>query len=278
MRLSSLLPTALMLTVVSVASADDFGRYRPTRYTGGGVSNPFQSPAAKYYASPTRAGSFTDYPAYPIGFTSYRGLGFWGTCCEKNPPGTEQVWDGYCAQKGSDSFQKGKHCGMGPCGCCKSHHGKLLQMFASKPDWCCYPECCSSRCGGVGANWWPVTPKCRQKCHEPLSCKLRRLHDRCFGMLNGSCTDDGCTDCQMQAMPMQQAPTKHGPSPTPAEPQPVAPQPVDSVMPTPADAQPQLPAPETSLNFSDELPPLSPLDKSARRWDLRRLPAISITY
>lgn len=273
MRWSSFLASAVILTVVSVASADDFGRFQPTRLSRAAVSNPFQAPAADYYAGSMRAGSFTDYPAYPIGFTNYRGLGFWGTCCEKNPPCTDHVWDGYCAQKGCKgskgcqgrgACQKPKH--RGPKlfgGCCLFDHRKLQRHFACKPDWCCYPQCASSCCGGVGANWWPVTPTCRERFNEPLCCKLRRFRNQCNTWLGKSVADDCCNDCQAQ----------HAPSPTMA-----VPQPAEQPSPTLAEPKPQLPAPETSSESSDDLPPLAPLDKSARRLDFRRLPAISITY
>jgi len=266
MRWFSFLAATALLTVGSAAFADDFGRFQPTRLAPAAASNPFQAPAADYYAGSMHAGSYADFPAYPIGFTNYRGVGFLGTCCEKNPKGTEHVWDGYCAQKGSDAGKKSGHGGLFPFGCNSLRkQGGFMSHFACQPDWCCYPQCCSSCCGGVGANWWPVTPTCRQRCHEPLLGKLRRFHDRCYAMLDGGAEDCGCANCQ----PQQQQVV----SPTPAETQPT-----ESVMPTPAEPKPQLPAPETSIDFSDELPPLSPQDKSARRMDLRRLPAISITY
>jgi hypothetical protein len=264
MRWFSFLGTAVILTVGSTASADDFGRFQPTRLAREAASNPFAAPTADYYAGSMRSGSFNDFPAYPIGFTSFRGLGFFGTCCEKNPAGTEHVWDGYCAQKGHQDHHKPRQGGLFPFGCgCLLKQGGLLSHFACKPDWCCYPECCSSCCGGVGANWWPVTPKFRARCHEPLCCKLHRLHDRCRAMLGLGCAGDGSSDYE----------ATYAPSPTLAEPHPA-----EAHGPTPAEPKPQLPAPETSIDFSDELPPLSPQDKSARRMDLRRLPAISVAY
>ena len=36
-----------------------------------------------------------DFPAYPAGFSSYRGLGFQGSCCERTAPEAVTAWKGY---------------------------------------------------------------------------------------------------------------------------------------------------------------------------------------
>jgi len=298
MRWSSLLATAVTLTVVSVATADDFGNYRPTRRSVQAVSNPFISPAGDYYAGSVRASSFTDFPAYPIGFTNYRGLGFWGTCCEKNPPGTEHVWDGYCAQKGRGCAQKGCGCMQKGCGCAqkgcdccqKPRHsglnllggglfkqGKPKGHCGGKMDCCCQPACCDPccqpYCGNVGATWWRAMPPCHKRSKKPLGGKVRRFHDQCSDWLSSCFSDDSCKGCQTEY-----APSPMLTDPTPTAPMPTVPMQVEPANPTPAVPKPVPPTPETSIDLSDELPPLSPLDKSARRLDLRRLPAVSVTY
>lgn len=50
-------------------------------------------------------GAYTDFPPYPAGYTSYRGLGFMGFCCEQYSCCSQYAWEGYCEGRGC------RHCG-----------------------------------------------------------------------------------------------------------------------------------------------------------------------
>ena len=184
------------------------------------------------------AGADNDYPAYPAGFSSYRGLGFMGSCCEQVSPCAQHAWDGYCDQKG----------------CCETKCGptfcEKLHAWLYRPEWSCYPNSCNP-CGGPGANWWPAAPSCG----EPLCYKLQRLR----GILHsGACCDPCCEDSK-------------GFEPAKGETQ-------NSVEPLPEPAAPQAPAPRTTSGSVPNLPsPPSP-DRSASRTDLWRLPSVGGSY
>jgi len=278
MKRFNLLATAAILALGTVASADEFGRFRATSAAQGQVTNPFvDTPAPSYQQHAIGAGVFTDFPPYPAGYTSYRGVGYQGYCCEQNPPCTEHLWAGYCAEKGHcGSIGMGKSCvGAGkPChrGLLNSGSGDLLRPFRCRPEWCCYPYGCSPGCGGPGASWWPVAGKC----HKTLGCKLRAMGDSCGTWVDDFMYGDTSVDAHSHAAPGP------GPAPTPAPPQPT--ESTESTTPTSSYPGPQLPpaprqsAPPQSIELPDELPPLFPEDKSAWRQDFRRLPAISVSY
>lgn len=58
-------------------------------------------------------GAYADFPPYPPGYTSYRGLGFMGFCCEPYSCCSQYAWEGYCEGRGCG------HCG---------HHGWMGQL------------------------------------------------------------------------------------------------------------------------------------------------------
>ncbi len=87
MKWFSLLAAAAFLAWGSTAHADPFAR--PTA----------AQPDASYppgYAVPVATSADIDFPNYPPGFSSYRGLGFLGSCCQPCSPIAQRVWDGYC--------------------------------------------------------------------------------------------------------------------------------------------------------------------------------------
>lgn len=277
MKWYSLPTTAIILTLSTVVSADEFGRFRTTSAIPGHVTNPFlASPAPSYDSHAVGAGVHADFPTYPNGFTSYRGVGYQGYCCEKNQKCAKNLWAGYCAGKGQcDSYVSAKgHCGVGkPChgGLLNSGCGGSLGIFRRKPEWCCYPSGCASGCAGPGANWWPVAGS-RQR---TLGCKLRAMGDRC-----GTWVDNfmyGGTPVKAGGKvvpgPVDVPAPASGPAPTPAPPQATEP-----ATPTSTYPAPQLPRAPRSIEMPDELPPLFPQDKSAWRRDFRRLPAVSVSY
>jgi len=288
MKWYSLLTATVILALGIAASADEFGRYRATSAAQGHVANPFLgTPGPSYQQHAIGAGVFADFPPYPAGYTSYRGVGYQGYCCEQKSPCTENLWAGYCAGnghcgsggfgKGCGGFGKGcggfgKGCGGGvkPChrGLLNSGSGDRLGFFRCRPEWCCYPYSCRSGCAGPGANWWPVAQSCKT-----LGGRLRSMGDSC-----GTWVDDVMYGGTSVEAPGQAVP---GPVPDPAPglaPTPAAPQPTESTTPTSSYPGPRLPPAPQSIDMPDELPPLFPEDKSAWRQDFRRLPAVSVSY
>jgi hypothetical protein len=88
-------------TFGSVLRADD-----PTPADNAGMT-PAEQPVTVegQYMPAMVTGAYTDFPPYPPGYTSYRGLGFMGFCCEQYSCCSQYVWDGYCAGRGCG------HCG-----------------------------------------------------------------------------------------------------------------------------------------------------------------------
>ena len=270
MKRICLIAATTVLALGAVAGADQFGRIRAFPAVQEQAPNPFLgAPVSPAPASTMgAAGVFTDFPPYPMGFTSYRGLGYQGYCCEQNPQCAQKAWEGYCEQKGCGGshkrFARGwghwRRCqaGCGKCDKCGKSRGfgfggaDWLGLFHAKPEWCCYPDCCNSWCGGPGANWWPVAPSCR----KAGGCKLRRFYDRCCGIVNGAFCDDCAEPSDGKAAPAN--------VPTPApQPEPVPAKPSESAAPAAAFPGTQLPPSQPAVKLPDRLPPLGPEDKSA---------------
>jgi hypothetical protein len=254
MKRFNLLTAALLTTCGSLAGADEFARWNDTGRT---PSSPPSVLAANHYGT----NLYADFPTYPAGFTSYRGLGFTGTCCEQKNDCAQKAWEGYCEAKDCCEprptlFDKLRACLHRPC-CLPT----VCEPTCCEPKGC-EPSCCDPCCG-FGANWWPIVPGC----HEPLRCKLQRLHNHCCGFVHAFGARfhaECCEPCEGKGMPApgEEPPTKDG-EPAAPEHAPAAP-----------EAAPELPtpAPETTTHAHPEAP-VSPHDKSASRFELRRLPA-----
>jgi hypothetical protein len=96
--------------------------------------------------------AYPDYPPYPPGFSSYRGLGFVGFCCEPVSPCALHAWDGYCDERAS---------------CESEHHpsfSEKLHAWLCRPAWTCCPQSCTPRVNDSCVNDWPVRlPHCQGK-------------------------------------------------------------------------------------------------------------------
>jgi hypothetical protein len=136
MRWINLLSVAMFLTLSVSAFADEGTRiYRPATIQAG----PLLQLAA---GVPTH---YEDYPAeaYPLGFSSYRGTGFMGSCCEGNAPDVACLWKDYCQTK--------------------NHHAKLFDGLGhGGKHGCGKPRClaatgeCTACGGSAGLNVGPV--------------------------------------------------------------------------------------------------------------------------
>jgi hypothetical protein len=93
-------------------------------------------------------GAYGDFPGYDPGYTSYRGLGYMGSCCEQNSCCAQHVWDGYCAQK---------RCG---------HHGPFHDWADKFRCYWTQPACCSKGC-------------CQQECCEATCSQKTICEDTC---------------------------------------------------------------------------------------------------
>lgn len=295
MKWFSLLSAASMLAMGTVSSADEWAR--------SGNSVPARSGFYYSVASPTVGDArFVDYPtaAYPAGFSSYRGVGFMGACCDSKPGSGEAAWSNYCQTKDS------------PAKLCDGKFRGWLRGACCQPQSCftgCGASCEPAGCFGPGANYWPMSP-----CAPPLGYRLRSLGGF-FSSGCSSCSRPGCSGCTPAAVP-QPAPAPQVNQPAPEQAAPIQPPPDDS---TPAPAAPGLPDPPATpaapanpappaLNDPPAAPPAapaspapnqaargygpmlgqpaapvrsivrpSPSDKSARRpdrEDLRRLPTV----
>jgi hypothetical protein len=252
MKWFSLLSVVAILTLAPAAHADDFARTGMAAHAQTGLYDPLS----------TR--SYADFPVYPAGFTSYRGVGFMGYCCEPNPPRTAGLWAGYCDQ---------------PCCPPKACGFRLPKLFAGCcPPAPCQDNCCGSPCGGLGAIGWRI-----DSCGPSLGCCLSGLKEKggCFmRSLKSACGYGGCNECgsttptsscntcgngaAAPAAVPHAAPTPAPQAdPAPAPPTPPAPEPVaPGTLQTPAAANPgAAPAPR-----------VSPTDKAAWRQNLRNLP------
>lgn len=284
MKWFHLLPVAAVLTLTASLLADEVARPKRLAEIQAGLPLPTAVRGPTMYA---------DYPAeaYPAGFSSYRGTGFMGSCCEQNTPDVACLWNDYC----------------GP----KDHHVK--QFVGHGNPWkhtCCQPGCapgvvgCGSGCCGPGANFWPMTP-----CSPPLGERLRCLKANVCGLFPSphalSCTPN-CRGCEAgsrtsptpaaDAAPLPpELPTVPVPTPS-ADPAPTVPQvpapptpavevdaaPVPPNLPAPpaADQTTQLPLPmlNSPLGAALVLPRPSPQDKSASMMEPRSLRTWAVSF
>jgi hypothetical protein len=195
-----------------------------------------EMPAVGAYAYP-------DFPPYPPGFSSYRGMGFMGTCCEQISPCALHAWAGYCDEKT----------------CCEPTlgaqlwgqiHGRLPRPMAAGGS---HP--CKACAVGPGVKGWPVQPSCV----VPLGVKFPRLRAQGCGLFGGGRAGVVC-----------ESPSGKVSEPTEAE--------TDSDELVPAPPVPEDPEPQTTSVIVPSLPHPASMDRSAYRADLRRLPGVESTH
>lgn len=157
MKWVSLLTSAAILALASTAFADD-----PVPVV-------------------TSGRAYVDFPVSPAGFSSYRGLGFQGSCCERTSPEAVTAWEGYTPDQGCfPRWNLFSGCGL-----------KLGCLTGGSR--CCAPAASGcGPCGGPGANMWPTS-----SCAVPLCYRLQSFHQRVKGWLHGlGC---GCAQCGTSA-------------------------------------------------------------------------------
>ncbi len=261
MKWFHLLPVAAVLTLAASALADEVTRPKLAAETQSGL--PLQTTASvqMWYA---------DYPAeaYPAGFSSYRGTGFMGSCCEQKAPAA-CLWTDYCQTK--------------------DHHAKLFDGLGH--GWKqggCKPSCvpiasgCGSGCCGPNANYWPKSP-----CLPPLGERLRCLKANVCGLfpsLHAPSAAPNCNACAGggRATPTPAADPAPAASDALAPPAPTAETDPAPVPPSPPVADPTTHTPPTTrnapLDASLTIPRPSSQDKSASRMEPQVPRAWSISF
>jgi hypothetical protein len=172
MKWFSLLTVAAFVAGGLTAHADQWARI---------PASPDRPSSGPGFVLPAETGVDSDFPGYPPGFTSYRGLGFMGSCCQPCSPCAERAWEGYC---------EGLECGEpapSPGFFAKLHGWMCPSAWARPPAWAWGPKGCDS-CAEVIQK---PSPKAHV-CHEPLSVKLQRLRAQCAGMFGGRCSKSAC--------------------------------------------------------------------------------------
>ena len=271
MKWFHLLPVAAVLTLAASVLADEVIRPNLAAKTQSGLPLQTTARGQTWYA---------DYPAeaYPAGFSSYRGTGFMGSCCEQKAPAAARLWTDYCETK--------------------DHHAKLFDDLGH--GWKrggCKPSCVpvagggGSGCCGPSANFWPKNPGL-----PPIGERLRCLKANVCGLFPSLHAPSAAPNCNACAGEGRAAPTPA------ADPVPAAPAPPDAPAPPaptaetdPAPVPPSLPAPPapptadqtthtqpTTLNAplgaSFKISQPSSQDKSASRMEPRVLRAWSVSF
>ncbi len=234
------------------------------------------------YLPPVAYGAYADFPPYQRGFTSYRGLGFMGSCCEQTSCCAQHAWDGYCEAKGS--------------GRKNLFHGWADKLHGCRPKSVCCPsaKCCDTGCGQKGCPeptccdtkpWHGLFGKlgcglhqadCCDPCGDPCcdevggkcgvvsprrQCKLNCLRGHWGGLWHGTPTDmygECCEPVQGKGMWAPADVQSPQAAPVPA-PEPTA-EPIE-----------ELPEPTVTTDYVPEFPDFSTQDRSATRHELRRL-------
>jgi len=98
-----LLPATLVLLFAGFANAEDgssrrgFRVFEATRLQPE-VEETYEPAESAEPAAPAPL-MYEDFPGYYPGYSSYRGLGFQGYCCEAQSPCTSRLWAGFCAAR-----------------------------------------------------------------------------------------------------------------------------------------------------------------------------------
>jgi hypothetical protein len=249
------------------------GTWAVAVYADDSAGRTLPAPAPEAVLVPAPA--YADFPpeAYPSGFSSYRGLGYMGVCCEQPSPAAAlwkdfctnrdhhaKLWDrwggGQAGCRSSDGSQGwGSRCGGG-CGSCGRVSG-------------CGTYGCDLGCWGPGAGYWPprsccAARDCAKKCVSQGCARDRCAADRCTGC-NG-----GGSAVAPPAAPLEPAPTVVPAVPTrePVEPAPSVIPPIPRATPKPVPPAPKaarypLPGPNSPVGSFLRIRGPSPEDKSA---------------
>jgi hypothetical protein len=229
MKTFHLFAAAVLVISGATAHADPF--------VGASAAQPDSAPTTGYMV-PVGASAYQDYPPYPPGFSSYRGLGFMGFCCEPISPCVASAWDGYCDEKA---------CGD------SAYHPTLsekIHAWLCRPAPTCCPPSCDPCVKDPSASDWPVRPSC---------CFGRRL------WLRGSSTgipsecQAGCESCGKDS-------------------EPAAPEKSEAIETLPQPPAPGPATPEATSGVIPNLPSPPAPERSASRADLRRLPSVEVSY
>ncbi|NLF70712.1 MAG: hypothetical protein GX575_16900 [Candidatus Anammoximicrobium sp.] len=199
----SLLAAAAFLTLALTARADQFAR--------SAVAQPGESDFPGEIL-PVGGSLDTDFPDYPPGFSSYRGLGFMGSCCQPCSPRAQRAWAGYC--EGEDGCEPAPVVGFLP----------SLPCWLQRPQWCGAPCDCKT-CDAPEAKAGPVAPSY----HEPLWMKWQRWRAQWSGMFGGVRAGWHCDSCVEEGKTLEPAKDQTDesaePAPEPPVPEPPAPHP-----------------------------------------------------
>ena len=259
------------------------------------------------YYPPVPSGAYSDFPGYYPGYTSYRGMGFMGSCCEQPSCCAQNAWDGYCQPEayGRQSL----------------FHGWKDKLHSCLPKLHCPTICwpsvkaCDAGCGQKGCD-----SGCGQKdCLESTSCGVKP----CLGLhhlgwkrpacgVKGDCCDPCCEEvggkCEVVA-PTWQGKLRHklhglrgdwgglwqgapanvdGKCCGPVEGNDMwmqadklyqeatpVPEPTFESNDEPTAEPPQ---PTVTTDFSPDVPDLNTQDRSAWRKELHRLPDASMSF
>lgn len=177
MKSFKLLAAILFLTLGSTVWADDPAPADET------IPAPAEEPVTLEgeYAPNVTGGAYTDFPGYYPGYSSYRGIGFMGSCCEQNSCCAQHVWDGYCEQRG--------------CGCHSPWHAwkEKLRCHLARP------VCCDTGCSQKVCCEEPCVQKggCEDTCGQKGGYVAKPFHGLCnklhFGWKRPAYTTK--TDC-----------------------------------------------------------------------------------
>lgn len=233
MKWLSLLAVAAFLAGEMTAQADQTSRVPAAQ---GGTSD------APSYMAPVGTAEDMDFPrdCYPPGFSSYRGLGFMGSCCQPCSPCAQQAWDGYC--EGLECDEPAPY---------QSFLAKL-HAWMRPPAWACGPKGCDP-CSSPDVKPSPFA----STFHEPLCVKLQRLRAQCAGMFGG-CRAGGACD------PWFESGQTIVPETTPLQ---------ESAEPPPQPAVPEAPAPQATGETRPRRTRPPTTDRSAWRWSPWQLPS-----
>ena len=177
MKSFSLLTAILFVIFGSAAWADDPA---PADDVEPAPVEQLGSPEGEYVPA-VMVGAYTDFPGYYPGYSSYRGLGYMGSCCEQNSCCAQYAWEGYCEQRG--------------CGHYSPFHGwaDRLRCHLTRP------VCCDKGCSQKGCCEEPRCQKgcCEDSCSQKAGCGTKRFHDLCgklhFGWNRPACPSK--SDC-----------------------------------------------------------------------------------
>jgi hypothetical protein len=165
MKWLSLIPAVTILLLSPAASAQRLGLFRFAQEDTSVAPEAELAPLPdtpselEIEGSPMGTGTYSDFPAYPPGYSSYKGLGYQGSGCHNINHHAIGIWSGYCGHGGC-------HHGFGGC-----HHGLFRKHLWGHHG-----------CGHFGHHGCHVTKGCHvPKCGHLLKCfhLLKGCHGHC---------------------------------------------------------------------------------------------------